>query len=165
MDAVERVRQALKAMGWDADAVRELPTDTSTAEAAARAVQAPLGSIVKSLIFLADGVPILVLVAGDQRVDIKRLRGILGLSKKHLRIAQPDEVLAHTGYEVGGVPPIGHAIPMRTLVDRTLSRFEQVWAAAGSSQAVFPIPYQQLVAMTGGEVVDLVEGSTGSQAD
>lgn len=165
MDPVERVRQALRAMGWDADVVRELPTDTSTAEAAARSVQAPLGSIVKSLVFLADGVPLLVLVAGDQGVDLKRLRGLLGLSKKRLRIAQPDEVVAHTGYEVGGVPPVGHSIPMRTLVDRTLSRFEQVWAAAGNSHAVFPLSYQQLVAMTGGEVVDLVESEAGSQAE
>lgn len=165
MDPVERVRQALKAAGWDAALVRELPTDTSTAEAAAQAVHAPLGSIVKSLIFLADGVPILVLVSGDQRADVKRLRSILGLSKKRLRIAQPDEVLEHTGYEVGGVPPIGHTIPMRTLIDHTLSRFNPVWAAAGSSHAVFPISYQQLVAMTGGEVVDLVEPDAGSPAD
>ncbi len=155
MRQVERVRGALAAAGLDPDLVRELPADTSTAEAAARAVDAPLGSIVKSLIFLADDTPLLVLVAGDRRADVKRLRAALGLSKRRLRIAQPDEVLAHTGFEVGGVPPVGHREPLRTLVDRTLSRFEMVWAAAGSPHAVFPIAYDHLLAITGGQVMDL----------
>jgi prolyl-tRNA editing enzyme YbaK/EbsC (Cys-tRNA(Pro) deacylase) len=157
MNPVERVRQALADAGLDADLVQELPADTSTAEAAACAVRAPVGSIVKSLIFLADGVPLLVLVAGDQRADVKRLRAFLGLSKRRLRIARPDDVLAHTGYEVGGVPPVGYVEPLRTLIDRTLSRFDTVWAAAGNAHAVFPIAYHQLVTIAGGEVVDIVE--------
>jgi prolyl-tRNA editing enzyme YbaK/EbsC (Cys-tRNA(Pro) deacylase) len=140
-----------------ADLVRELPDDTSTAEAAAQAVDAPQGSIVKSLIFLADGAPLLVLVAGDQRADIKRLRAHLGLSKRRLRIAKPGEVLIHTGFEVGGVPPIGHKPPLRTLIDRTLGRFEIVWAAAGSAHAVFPIAFEHLVDMTRGQVMDLTQ--------
>jgi prolyl-tRNA editing enzyme YbaK/EbsC (Cys-tRNA(Pro) deacylase) len=111
MNPVERVKLALLAAGLDADQARELPADTSTAEAAAAAVDAPLGSIVKSLIFLADGLPLLVLVAGDRRADIKQLRAQLGLSKRQLRIAQPEEVLSHTGFEVGGVPPVGHPAP------------------------------------------------------
>jgi len=157
MNPVERVRQALKTAGLDADLVRELPADTSTAEAAARAVGAPQGSIVKSLVFLADGAPLLVLAAGDQRVDVKRLRATLGLSKRRLRIAQPAEVLAHTGFEVGGVPPVGHSSPLRTLIDNTLGRYDTVWAAAGSAHAVFPIAYQQLLAITNGEVMDLAQ--------
>jgi prolyl-tRNA editing enzyme YbaK/EbsC (Cys-tRNA(Pro) deacylase) len=120
-------------------------------------VNAPQGSIVKSLIFLADGAPILVLVSGDQRADVKRLRAELGLSKSRLRIAQPAEVLEHTGFQVGGVPPVGHALPLRTLVDCTLSRFDTVWAAAGSPHAVFPIAYEQLIAITAGEVIDFVD--------
>jgi prolyl-tRNA editing enzyme YbaK/EbsC (Cys-tRNA(Pro) deacylase) len=99
----------------------------------------------------------LVLVSGDHRADVKRLRAQLGLSKRRLRIAQPAEVLEHTGFEIGGVPPVGHENPLRTLVDRTLSRFETVWAAAGSAHAVFPIAYGQLVTLTSGEVMDLVE--------
>jgi prolyl-tRNA editing enzyme YbaK/EbsC (Cys-tRNA(Pro) deacylase) len=157
MNPVERVRQALEEAGLDAGQVRELPADTSTAEAAAQAVGAPLGSIVKSLIFLADGDPLLVLVSGDQRADVKSLRAQLGLSKRRLRIAQPAEVLEHTGFEVGGVPPVGHETPLRTLVDRTLNRFETVWAAAGSAHAVFPIAYEQLVTLAGGEIMDLAE--------
>lgn len=162
---VERVKRALAACGLDPNLVRELPADTSTAEAAARAVDAPLGSIVKSLVFLADGAPLLVLVSGDQRADVHRLRAALGLSKKRLRIAQPAEVLARTGFEVGGVPPLGHnqgelqsqGAAVRTVIDRTLARFDVVWAAAGNPNAVFPVAYGQLVAITGGEVMDLVE--------
>jgi prolyl-tRNA editing enzyme YbaK/EbsC (Cys-tRNA(Pro) deacylase) len=157
MKPVEQVRQALADLGLDAGLVHELPADTSTAEAAARAVDAPQGSIVKSLIFMADGTPLLVLVAGDQRADVKRLRATLGLSKRRLRIARPAEVLEHTGFEVGGVPPVGHKQPLRTLIDRTLGRFERVWAAAGNANAVFPIAYEQLVAVTHAEVMDLVE--------
>jgi prolyl-tRNA editing enzyme YbaK/EbsC (Cys-tRNA(Pro) deacylase) len=154
---VEQVKEALVAAGLDANLVRELPADTSTAEAAARAVGAPQGSIVKSLIFLADGAPLLVLVSGDRRADVKRLRSMLGLSKRRLRIAQPSEVLEQTGFEVGGVPPVGHEKPLRTLIDRTLGRFEMVWAAAGNANAVFPIAFKQLVTITRGKVVDLVQ--------
>jgi prolyl-tRNA editing enzyme YbaK/EbsC (Cys-tRNA(Pro) deacylase) len=143
--------------GLNAGMVQELPADTSTAEAAALAVNAPVGSIVKSLVFLADGEALLVLVAGDQRADVKRLRAMLGLSKRRLRIARPDEVLAQTGFEVGGVPPVGHQEPLQTLVDRTLGRFDTVWAAAGNAHAVFPIAYEQLLAITDGKVMDLVE--------
>lgn len=157
MASVDKVRDALTEFGMAANLVHELPDDTSTAEAAAQAVSAPQGSIVKSLVFLADGEPLLVLVAGDQRADIKRLRTFLGLSKKRLRIAQPSEVLALTGFEVGGVPPVGHKPPVRTLIDHTLGRFETVWAAAGNAHAVFPVAYEQLVEMTGGEVVDLAQ--------
>ena len=131
MNPVERVKNALAESRLDANLVRELPADTSTAEAAARAVGAPQGSIVKSLIFLADGAPLLVLVSGDQRADIKRLRATLGLSKRRLRIARPAEVLKQTGFVVGGVPPVGHWEPLRTLIDGCLSRFDTVWAAAG----------------------------------
>jgi prolyl-tRNA editing enzyme YbaK/EbsC (Cys-tRNA(Pro) deacylase) len=157
MNPVERVKNALLEAGLDASLVRELPADTSTAETAARAVGAPQGSIVKSLIFLVDGAPLLVLVSGDQRADVKQLRATLGLSKRRLRIARPPEVLEHTGFEVGGVPPVGHTSPVRTFIDRTLSRFDTVWAAAGNAHAVFPIAYEQLVTITQGEVIDLVE--------
>jgi prolyl-tRNA editing enzyme YbaK/EbsC (Cys-tRNA(Pro) deacylase) len=112
---------------------------------------------VKSLIFLADGEPLLVLVSGDKRADVKQLRSLLGLSKRRLRIARPHEVLEATGFEVGGVPPVGHSPPLRTLIDRFLGRFDTVWAAAGSAHAVFPIAYEQLMTITQGEVLAFVE--------
>ena len=157
MDALDRVREGLARAGLDPGLVRELPADTSTAETAARAVNAPLGTIVKSLVFMADGVPLLVLVAGDRRADVKRLRSELGLSKKRLRIATAEEVVAETGFEVGGVPPVGHRVPLRTLVDASLARFETLWAAAGSGHAVFPIGYTQLLAITGGQALEFAE--------
>jgi prolyl-tRNA editing enzyme YbaK/EbsC (Cys-tRNA(Pro) deacylase) len=166
MDPTARVKQALSAAGLDPSLVRELPADTSTAAAAARAVDAPQGSIVKSLIFLADGSPVLVLVAGDRRADLRRLRSELGLSKRQMRIARPEEVLEHTGFHVGGVPPVGHHQQLRTMIDQSLGRFEIVWAAAGTGNAVFPIPFVQLVSITGGEVLELAkagaEGAVGS---
>lgn len=158
MNPVERVKAALEAAGQDPSQVRELPADTSTAETAALAVSAPQGSIVKSLIFLAKSTPVLVLVSGDHRADTKQLRAALGLSKKQLRIARPAEVLELTGFEVGGVAPVGHGTALRTLIDASLSRFDTVWAAAGNANAVFPIAYDRLVEITGGEVMDLVEG-------
>jgi prolyl-tRNA editing enzyme YbaK/EbsC (Cys-tRNA(Pro) deacylase) len=155
MNPIDRVRQALRDAGFDPEQVRELPADTSTAEAAAAAVDAPVGSIVKSLIFLVAGSPLLVLVAGDQRADPKRVRAYLGLSKKQFRIANPAEVMEHTGFEVGGVPPVGHSPALRTIVDRSLARFDTVWAAAGSGHAVFPIAFERLVEITEGETIDL----------
>ncbi|HSJ57796.1 MAG TPA: YbaK/EbsC family protein [Anaerolineae bacterium] len=157
MDPIERVKQALHNAGLDAGCVRELPADTSTAETAAAAVSAPVGSIVKSLIFVAAGTPLLVLVAGDQRADPKRVRAYLGLSKKQFRIANPAEVLERTGFEVGGVPPVGHSPALRTLVDGSLARFDTVWAAAGSGHAVFPIAFTHLVEITDGEVIDVAD--------
>jgi prolyl-tRNA editing enzyme YbaK/EbsC (Cys-tRNA(Pro) deacylase) len=157
MNPVDQVRKALDDASLTGALVRELSADTSTAELAARAVNAPLGAIVKSLVFLAEGAVLLVLVAGDRRVDLKRLRSALGLSKRQLHIAQPDQVMELTGFPVGGVPPVGHRFPVRTIIDRTLSRFDTVWAAAGSPNAVFPIAFQQLVSITNGEVIDLVE--------
>ena len=81
----------------------------------------------------------------------------LGLSKKRLRIAQPDEVQTLTGFEVGGVPPVGHEPRLRTVIDDSLGRFDWLWAAAGSGHAVFPIRYTRLVDITAGEVMDLAE--------
>ena len=135
MDPVDHVRAALEEAGLDPGLVRELPADTSTAEAAAEAVGAPTGSIVKSLIFLAEGTPLLVLVAGDQRADVKRLRAQLGLSKRQLRIARPTEVRELTGFEVGGVPPVGHATPPRTLIDASLGREKRLLPDGPHSQS------------------------------
>jgi len=163
MRLVDRVQQILRQSGLDITVV-ELEESTATAPEAAAAVDAPLGSIVKSLIFMAAGEPLLVLVAGDRMVDRKRIAKLLGLSKKRVRIARPQEVEAVAGCSPGGVPPVGHLRPLRTLIDRSLSRFETVWAAAGAPNAVFPIAYTDLLALTDGEVVEITETSAGASA-
>ncbi|MDH7486990.1 MAG: YbaK/EbsC family protein [Anaerolineae bacterium] len=159
MRLVDRVQQALRDAGLDI-AVVELAESTATAPLAAAAVGAPLGSIVKSLIFMADGQPLLALVAGDQMADAKRIARLLGISKKKVRIARAAEVEAVAGCSPGGVPPVGLLQPLRTLIDRSLSRFETVWAAAGAPNAVFPIAYADLLTLTGGEVVEITEKET-----
>ena len=153
-DPAAQVQAALDALGLDIQ-VRTFDVPTSTAEEAAAAIGCPLGAIVKSLCFVVDGRPILVLAAGDRRVDTKALRRIFGVSKRKVKIADPDTVRRLTGYAVGGVPPLGHVQPMHTLVDGSLSRFDTVYAAAGTSNTIFAIAYRTLVDVTGGEVHDL----------
>jgi len=156
MRLVDKVQQALRDAGLDITVV-ELETSTATAPEAAAAVGAPLGSIVKSLIFMAAGEPLLVLVAGDRMADSKRIAKLVGISKKKVRFARPQEVEAVAGCSPGGVPPVGHVRPLRTLIDRSLSRFETVWAAAGAPNALFPIAYADLLTLTGGEVAEITK--------
>jgi Cys-tRNA(Pro) deacylase len=153
-DPADRVQDALDALGLDVR-VQRYERPTGTAPEAAAAVGCALGAIVKSLCFLIDGQPVLVLVAGDRRVDSKALRRIYDVSKRKVKIADPQTVQAETGYAVGGVPPLGHPRPLPTLVDRSLSRYETVYAAAGSANSLFPIPYRTLVEVTQGAVHDL----------
>ena len=153
-DPVDRVQHALDALELPIQ-VQRFDASTATAHAAAAAVGCALGAIVKSLCFLIDGQPVLVLAAGDRRVDPKALRRIYGVSKRKVRIANAQTVEAATGYAVGGVPPLGHPRPLPTLIDRCLSRFEVVYAAAGSADSLFLIPYSTLVEVTHGQVHDL----------
>lgn len=154
--SVDRVGQALKMLGVDTE-ITHYPQGTRTAADAAAAIGVPLGSIVKSLVFTVDGEPLLVLVAGDRRADTAKLARLLGVSKNRIRFADADAVRAATGFAIGGVPPVGHENNMPTLIDETLSRFEVVHAAAGTPRANFPIPFAQLVEVTGGQIADVVE--------
>jgi len=135
--------------------VQHFDMPTATAAQAAAAIGCELGAIVKSLCFLIDGRSVLVLAAGDRRVDSKALRRIFQVSKKKVKTADPAAVLAATGYPVGGVPPLGHPQPLPTLIDDSLARFETVYAAAGSGDTIFPITYESLVEVTRGQVHDL----------
>ena len=107
-----------------------------TAPASAATAGCELGQIVKSLVFVDGSGPVLVLCAGDRRVDAAALG---------LRRAKPDVVREATGFAIGGVPPLGHPAPMRTLVDASLQRFETVWCAAGTPHAVFEIGTEALI--------------------
>jgi prolyl-tRNA editing enzyme YbaK/EbsC (Cys-tRNA(Pro) deacylase) len=152
--SVDKVREHLNRCGVAIE-VMELDESTRTAVLAAEAVGSPLGAIVKSLVFLADGKPVLVLVAGDKRADPKKLARILKV--KRVMIANADQVREATGFAIGGVPPVAHETKLPTLVDRNLGRFENLYAAAGSPRAVFPISYQALVEITGGQLADVTE--------
>jgi prolyl-tRNA editing enzyme YbaK/EbsC (Cys-tRNA(Pro) deacylase) len=153
-DPVKRVQSALYASGLDIQ-ITTFDASTSTAPKAAEAVGCELGAIVKSLCFIIAGEPILVLAAGDRRVDTKALRRITGASKRQVRIADAGTVERVTGFIVGGVAPVGHVQPLKTMIDHSLSRFDTVYAAAGSSNTIFPIPYDTLVAITNGQVHEL----------
>src|SRR2546421_10689268 len=134
----QRVQDRLEALGLDAE-VRELPGSTRTAQEAADAVGVELGQIVKSLVFIAADGPVLCLCAGDRRVDVAKLGN-------GARQARPDEVREATGFAIGGVPPLGHDQAVRTVVDASLRRFETVWCAGGTSNAVFPVEVEALLA-------------------
>jgi Cys-tRNA(Pro) deacylase len=152
----ERVLATLDARGLGIKVV-EFIASTATAPEAAAAAGCNLGAIVKSLLFLIDGQPTLVLVAGDRMADHKKLAAQFDVSKKRVKLADAETVLRVTGYEVGGVPPVGHNSPLPTLVDESLRRFETVWAAAGVHNAVFPIALAKLIEITGGWVAAITE--------
>jgi len=156
MKPSERVQAALDILGLGIPVV-EFETSTATAPEAAAAAGCELGAIVKSLLFLVDGQPTLVLVAGDRMADHIKLAARFEVGKKRVKLADAETVLHVTGYEVGGVPPVGHPVKLPTLVDASLSRFETVWAAAGAHNAVFPIAFSKLVEITGGQVAALTE--------
>ncbi len=134
--------------------VMELPELTHTAVAAAAAVGCDVGQIVKSLIFKTKktGRPVLVLVSGRNRVDTKKVRGLLG---EKIGKADADFVRAHTGFAIGGVPPVGHISQMATLVDEDLLPYTELWAAAGTPYAMFRLTPAELLEMTGGTVADV----------
>ncbi len=150
METEERVRQALAALGLPAR-ILSFDGTTATAQEAAEAVGCELGQIVKTLFFLADGRPTVALVAGDRQVDTAALAGLLGVGRKKLKMGTPAEVLDHTGFEVGGVAPVGHPREHDVVVDESLARFERVWAAAGAHNAVFEAITRDLVAAINGQ--------------
>ena len=133
----ERFRDRLTELGLEAD-VHELAASTRTAAEAATAVGVEVGQIVKSLVFVDPEGPLLCLCAGDRRVDTAKLGA-------QVRQAKGDEVREATGFAIGGVPPIGHDRPVRTVVDKSLRRFETVWCAAGTPHAVFSVATETLI--------------------
>ncbi len=147
---VRLVREALRAAGIP-DQVRVLPETASSAATAAEQIGCPVGAIANSLIFEADGSALLVLTSGAHRVDTAALAARIGVAK--IRRASADFVRAATGQAIGGVAPLGHPAPVRTLVDRALAEYPVIWAAAGHHQTVFPTDFAGLLAATGGEVV------------
>jgi prolyl-tRNA editing enzyme YbaK/EbsC (Cys-tRNA(Pro) deacylase) len=153
--AVQRVVAAFEARGLPIE-VTEFAESTRTAAEAAAAIGTSVPRIVKSLVFLADDRPLLVLASGSNRVDVGKLERLVGMS---IRRADADRVRAETGYAIGGVPPLGHPRDMAVYVDADLLQYDRVWAAAGTPYAVFPIQPEQLVEVAGGTVADLKESA------
>lgn len=148
----EHVQAVLTSAGLDIPIIA-CEESTRTAQQAAEVLGTELGSIVKSLVLLADGEPVLVLVAGDRRADLSKLKRMLGA--RRLVIPDAERVRQETGFDVGSVPPVGHHRRLPTWIDASLGRFETVYAAGGSPHAVFPIAFETLVRLTNGRVADV----------
>lgn len=144
---VRAVRDALADRGAPF-AVRVLPDAVSTAKAAADALGVEVGQIANSLVFSADGAPLLVLTSGAHRVDTAKVAATLGVAS--VDRADPAFVRAATGQPIGGVAPVGHPAPVRTLVDVALDAYDEVWAAGGIPHAVYPTTFAELVRVTDG---------------
>lgn len=150
--ATARVAAALEARGVRTQ-ILDFPQGTKTARAAAAAVGATVGQIVKSLVFLADGWPVLVLTSGANRVDAIKLARAANAAA--VRKAEADEVRQSTGFAIGGVPPIGHETALPVYIDQDLMHYDVVYAAAGTPTAVFAISPRILQEITGGRVIDV----------
>ncbi|GAB3859609.1 YbaK/EbsC family protein [Nocardioides maradonensis] len=149
--SVARFRTAHQDLGG-AGRIVILPDSVHTAALAAEALGCEVGAIANSLLFEADGAPLLILTSGAHRVDTAKVGAELGVA---LRRAKPDFVREHTGQVIGGVPPIGHPAPVPTYLDPWLARHDVVWAAAGHPAAVFSTSYDELRRLTGATPLDV----------
>ncbi len=147
-----KVAAALRALGV-AGQVAELPEPAPTAATAAAQLGCDVGAIANSLVFRADDAPLLILTSGAHRVDTARVAAVLGTGpvRRALR--------ASTGQVIGGVAPVGHPRPLRTLVNVWLDKHDVVWAAAGHAHTVFPTSFAELVQITGGTPADIGAGA------
>lgn len=151
-ESVTRVRQALQLRGAKGQ-VRRLDDSARTAQQAAEALGIEVGQIASSLVFLADGHPVLVMASGGHRVDTNKLSLIL--DGADISKANADEVREATGFAIGGVAPVGHPEPLRTIVDIALSHYDEVWAAGGHPHYVFPTSYDELLRITAGQAAEI----------
>jgi len=154
--SAQKVQNALDARGMTLQVV-ELPGSTRTALEAAQAVGCDVGQIIKSLVFKGKRTeqPILVIASGANRVDEHKIEAMIG---EPLGKADAEFVRQHTGFVIGGVPPVGHSEPLRTFIDADLFQYSQVWAAAGTPNAVFALDPADLPRLTGGIVADIKSG-------
>jgi len=155
MGAIERFTAAARDLGIQ-PAIRRFPEGTKTAEDAARAIGCDVAQIVKSLVFMADDRPLIAFTSGANRVDPEKLARVVGAAQT--RRATPEEARAATGFAVGGTPPFGHPVRVSSFVDPALLAFQEIWAAAGTPDAVFPLTPVTLRGATGAETADFTEG-------
>jgi prolyl-tRNA editing enzyme YbaK/EbsC (Cys-tRNA(Pro) deacylase) len=150
--SVVRVETALRESGVDTQVVW-LDGAAKTAAEAAAALGVDVGAIANSLVFLLDGDPVLVMTSGSHRVDTEWLGERVGGTFAR---ADAATVRDATGQVIGGIAPVGHPAPLRTFIDEALAAYPEIWAAAGHAHTVFPLKYEQLVAVTGGAVTPVV---------
>ena len=155
--ATERFLAAAKAQGVDVSPT-VYPDGTKTSQDAANAIGCPLSAIAKSLVFVVDDEPTLVMMSGDRRVDTGKLAEVCGAAE--VRRAGLDEVRAATGYVAGGTPAFGHATQMRVFADVSLQRNDPVWSAAGTPTTVYPVALDTLIEASGAEWVDVGSEAT-----
>jgi prolyl-tRNA editing enzyme YbaK/EbsC (Cys-tRNA(Pro) deacylase) len=150
--SAQRVADVLSSFGA-AGQIRELPQPAPTAAIAAAQLGCDVGAIANSLVFSADGMPLLILTSGAHRVDTAWVAAEYGFET--VRRADPDFVRSATGQPIGGVAPVGHPQPIRTLVDSWLEKYDVIWAAAGHPHTVFPTSYAELIRITGGQPAEV----------
>jgi Cys-tRNA(Pro) deacylase len=152
--SAERVAAAAREHGLDINVV-EFSQTTRTAEDAAAAIGCQVAQIVKSLVFVVNGQPVISLVSGQNLLDTRKLAAIYDVGRKKVKRADAEIVKSATGFSIGGVPPFGHASSLPVTIDEDLTRFDIVWAAAGTPNAVFPISPEDLAMASGGTAADL----------
>ena len=153
-EAVKRAKEALKKFNSEIKVI-ELEQTARTANDAANSLNTEVGSIVKSLLFRNEENFLLCLVSGDKRCSLNKLKKIF--NSKDLSMASPDEVKDQTGYTIGGVSPVGHKNKLEIIVDESLNRFKNLYAAAGHPNCIFKINFDELLNLTNGTVKDIVE--------
>jgi Cys-tRNA(Pro) deacylase len=159
--SAQKVADAARALRLDVEIV-EFEQTTRSAQDAAEAIGKHLSGIgcqvaqiVKSLLFVVDGEPVMALVSGTNRLDERKLAALRGVGRKKVKRADADTAKAVTGFSIGGVPPFGHKSSLPVYIDEDLTRFDVVWAAAGTPFAVFAIAPDELVGASGGTVANL----------
>jgi prolyl-tRNA editing enzyme YbaK/EbsC (Cys-tRNA(Pro) deacylase) len=155
MEAIERFTESARRLGVD-PRIRRFPEGTKTAAAAAAAIGCDVAQIVKSLVFVADGYPVIAFTSGANRVDPAKLARVTGASEA--RRASPEEARAATGFAVGGTPPFGHPDTLPAYLDPALLAFQEIWAAAGTPDSVFPLSPSELQRAAGAQPADFTEG-------
>ncbi|MBZ0286633.1 MAG: YbaK/EbsC family protein [Anaerolineae bacterium] len=136
--------------------IRLFENSTATSQLAADNIGCELGQIAKSLAFIIDGQPIVVIASGDQRVDDKKLAALYNVGRKKVRPATPEQCVEIYGYAPGGVAPLGYRTPgLPVLLDESLRRYTQIYAAGGAHNAIFPVTLDQLAQISGGQFADV----------
>ncbi len=153
-EPVKRAEKCLKEFDEKLSVV-ELENSAKTALDAANSLNCEVGAIVKSLLVKIENDFLLCLVSGDKRCSLNKLKKIS--EKKNVRMASADEVKSQTGYTIGGVSPVGHINKIQIFIDNSLSRFKDIFAAAGHPNVIFKINYEKLIQITKGDVKDITE--------